>query len=242
MAGKDILNQLAKSPPLHKLALLAVAAGIVGAGYYQFSYSDLVEKRTNLENRKAGQLQQQRKLNNELKEQKKLAQKNEELQRDIRDNMKALPTKAELPAFFDHLQRKAGDSGVTIQRWERKKEEALDIYIRVPVEIELRGSFYSIMHYFALLGPRSEDSTALLTSRGGDGEKSERVDERIVSIENLELTNPKLEDGELQLSAKFVASTFRLAAPPPGTTTPGAAAQPGAKQAPAAAATGGAKK
>lgn len=203
MALRDSINELGKQTPQYKaMVLIAVLLGL-GALYYQFWHSGLADERAELERRRDGQLDKQRKLNKDLQDQKLLAQQNEELQRIIRDNQKALPTEAELPAFFDHLQRKAGDAGVNIRRWERREEQDVDIYIRVPVEMEINGTFYNITRYFALLGPQQKDP--LMEPEEDD----ERVDERIVSIENLELGSPTLRDGEVFLTAKFVASTFR---------------------------------
>lgn len=207
-ASSNILQQLAKKSPQYKLALLVLALLLAGGGYYQFRYSGLQVDEDNVNQSKDSLLAQQRRFDKELVEQEKLRDRYEELKRSIRDNQKALPTEAELPALYDHLQRKAADTGVTIQKWDRMDEQPVDIYIRVPVNIEVSGSFYEIMHYFSLLGPQRQDA---LQAAGKDGKKKAgpRIDERIVSIDNLELGKAKLQDGEVILEAKFVASTFR---------------------------------
>lgn len=206
MALRDAINDLGKQTPQYKAMVLAGVLLGLGAIYYQFWYSDLDDQKGSLESRRTMQLDKQRKLAKDIEDQKLLAQKNDELQRIIRDNQKALPTEAELPAFFDHLQRKAGDAGVTIRRWEQRPEEDVDIYIRVPVDMEVSGTFYNIMKYYALLGPHHNDP--LMNAANEDDDK-ERVDERIVSIENLDLGGSSLLDGEVVLVAKFTASTFR---------------------------------
>jgi Tfp pilus assembly protein PilO len=215
MAIQDALNQLAKKPLKYKLGVMAGVLVGIGVIYYQLMWSSLSETKGQEERRKSSLIEKQRKLNKDLEEQKRLAQQNEELQRSIRDNQKALPTEAELPAFFDHLQRKAGDSGVNIRRWERREEKDVDIYIRVPVYMEISGTYYNIMRYFALLGPQTKDALQL----EGEGEgAAERVDERIVSIENLSLGDIKLKDGEVELTAKLTASTFRQQGSSPDAT------------------------
>ena len=213
----SLLQELAKKSPAYKAAVLVIVIILLGFAYYQVFYSDLKDKRTSLDNRKNSLNSQQRTLDRQLIEQEKLLAKNKELQRSIRDNQKALPTAAELPAFFDHLQRKAGDTGVSIHKWERLDEMPVDIFVRVPVQIEVTGTFYQIMHYFAALGPQQKDPL----QQAGEGENSDepRIDERIVSVENLSLGKARLQDGEIKLEASFVASTFRQkegAKPPPG--------------------------
>ena len=205
--SSNLLQQFAKKSLQYKLAILFLALILVVGVYYQFVYSELSAKEESLSQRKSSLLAQQRTLDKNLIEQEKLKVKYEELQRSIRDNQKALPTQAELPAFFDHLQRKAGDSGVSIHKWDRMDEQPVDIYIRVPVAIEISGTFYEITHYFSLLGPQRKDE--LQDAGSGDSAEGPRIDERIVSIENLELGKAKLQDGEITLEAKFVASTFR---------------------------------
>lgn len=229
MASNDFLNQLAKKSAGYKAGVFLGVVVFVGVLYYQFGYSSMVEERDGLANRKRTLLTSQAKLDKDLADKKKLAEQNEELQRTIRDNQKALPTEAELPAFFDHLQRKAGDAGVNIRRWDRRPENDVDIYIRVPVDVEITGSFHGIMRYFALLG---DDSRPVESS---DSDSGARVDERIVSIENLYLGDSKRQDGQVVLTARFTASTFRqqgVATPPPGAARPAPAKKtPGAAKA-----------
>ena len=206
-ASSSILQTLAKKSPQYKLALLGLALVLCGVVYYQFWYSDLSTEEENASRRKNSLLAQQRKLDKDLADQDQLLGKYEELKRSIRDNQKALPTEAELPAFYDHLQRKAGDADISISKWELMEEQPVDIYIRVPVAVEIVGSFHEIMHYFALLGPKEKDE--LQAAGTGDDTAGTRIDERIVTIENLELGKARMQDGEIVLDAKFVASTFR---------------------------------
>ncbi len=99
-----------------------------------------------------------------------------------------------MPAFFDHLQRKAGEAGVNLRRWDRKAEEPVGEYVKVPVSIEMTGTFYQLLRYFSLLSPSGASSAA---------------NERIVSVENIELRDPKIENDAVLLTARFTASTFR---------------------------------
>lgn len=225
MALSDSLSQLAKKPTRFKIALLFFVLLVFGFIYYQFRYSELADTKDSLESKKDSLTAQQRKLDGDLDKLRELSAKNDELQQTIRDNLKALPFEAELPAFLDHLQRKAGDAGVTIRKWENLPEEPIDdTYIRVPVKVDVHGSFYQIMHYFFLLGPKPQDPLA----RDENGEeKKERIHERIVSIENVELDKAAFDEGELKIEASFIAATFRQ--PAPAATTPKPNAQPGAK-------------
>jgi hypothetical protein len=131
------------------------------------------------------------------------------LKRIIDENQKALPTGAELPAFFDTLNRKVNEAGVEIRKWEYKTDIPVDAFVKVPVEIELTGTFFQLKRFFASLVQR------------GVSVRGEEERERIVTIENLQLTSPTVRGREILLTAKFTASTFRQEGPDPTFELPG---------------------
>ena len=231
MAGKSFLDNIPKWSSGQKMMALLAPPVLLGLLYYQFGYVAASEQSAALESQQVDLLSQQSQLDKDLEIKAKLMQRMEELQQNIRANERALPTSAELPAFFDFLQRRAGEAGVSIRKWDQQSSEKVDIYVRVPVRIEVAGSFSSLVKFFYLLGPVGKDA-------GQSGREALAVGERIVSVEDLSLGGATLEEGEVMLVAKFVAATFYLdpAAQPgkPGAAPAGAAAaQP--------AATGGAR-
>lgn len=198
-------DDLAKKSLQYRLGVLAFVIGAILVVYYFALRGPDSEEQANLASQQNRLLADQRKLDKDLEEMRRLARVYVELEQSIRDNQRALPTEAELPAFFDHLQRKAVDAGVTIRRWSRLEEQPIDMYIRVPVQVEVGGNFFNIMKYFYLLGPPQGGSVP------SDAE-TVRISERIVSVEDLSLGDSAVIDGELQLKAHFVASTFRQVA------------------------------
>ena len=221
MADKTaFLDTVAKWTSSQKLMALFLPPLLVGALYYQFGYVAASETHTALESQQAELLNQQAQLDRDLEIKKQLTQRMEELQQNIRANERALPTSAELPAFFDFLQRRAGEAGVTTRKWDQQASEKVDIYVRVPVKIEVAGSFANLVKFFYLLGPLGKDA-------GQGGTESLGFGERIVSVENLTLGNAQIEDGEVTLVAGFTAATFYLdTSTPAGAPAGAAAAQP----------------
>lgn len=222
MAGRSFFDNIPKWSSGQKLMALLAPPVLAGLLYYQFGYVAASEQQAALAAQKDDLLSQQTKLDKDLDDNKRLLQRMEELQQTIRDNQRALPTSAELPAFFDFLQRRAGEAGVSIRKWDQDSSEKVDIYVRVPVKIEVTGSFSSIVKFFYLLGPMNKSP--------GSGAR-DATGERIVSVEDLEIGEPKIEDGEVVLVAKFVAATFYL---DPAAQAGAAGAQPGAPAAPRA--------
>ncbi len=222
MADSGFLEEISQRSLGYQILVILTPMALGALFYWQFMYADMNDHTRGLEGRLAQLSQEQKRLDADVEEQRRLTERKNQLEEAIRANQRALPTEAELPAFFDYLQRRAGDAGVTIRSWDQMPEEPVDAFMRVPVRMEIVGTFSGLMRYFQLLGPPQAG-----TQDRDDG--SVRVGERIVSIENLSLVDPKLEDNDVLLTARFVASTFRQA-PEPQDPAAAAQAQGGARR------------
>jgi type IV pilus assembly protein PilO len=187
MAREDFREKLAKQPLGTKLALLFGTLLVIGLGYWQFSYGPL-RKEVSAEQARHDQLvADNRRLIQREREYAQLLEQRDELEDKLRESLVSLPVAAELPAFFVHLQRQAAAAGVRVQKWSRRDERPVGDYMKVPVEMEIQGSFHQIMHYFKLV----------------------HETERVITIEDLTLGTPRAGDDDLWLSAEFTAATFR---------------------------------
>jgi Tfp pilus assembly protein PilO len=220
--SSQLIENFSKKSPGYKAAVFVFIGALLGLAYWQLILSSLEEDRDSARSTKSKLLRDQQQLDADLKQLKELVKENEELQETIRLNARALPTEAELPSFFDHLQRKAGEAGVSIKKWERKSEIAVEEYMKVPVEMELAGTYYQILKYFSLLAPASEGLIVApptptpppVEAAGGTAAappvaEANPEDERIVSIENLTIGDPEVKSDEIILTAKFIAATYR---------------------------------
>ncbi|MBP6629159.1 MAG: type 4a pilus biogenesis protein PilO [Kofleriaceae bacterium] len=217
--ASDALIEFSKKPASYKIAVFLGLGVALGALYFQFGYKKTRAELDDAEAKNQSLRQTKRALENDKKEYEALLKESDELQRQLEENAKALPTEAELPAFFETLSRKVGEAGVEVRKWDYGKETAVDGFLKVPVVIEITGTWYQIKRFFASLVQRDVNP--------GSTTAAER--ERIITIENLELTEPKERNREIVLAAKFSASTFRLepkAAPPGAAPTPAPAAAP----------------
>lgn len=204
MATPAFLADFARMPNQRKVLVFVVIAFLLGALYWQFFYKSLVEE---LQGAEAGNNQRRNtdaQLAADIPRYEDLKKNLKLLEAMIAKNQTALPTRAEVPAFFETLERKVTESGVELQRWRRLNEENVEGFIRVPVEIEMVGTYMQIKRFFASLVQKG------VTAGGGpatsDGSQER---ERIVSIEGLSLTNPFVKNSELRMTARFVAVTFR---------------------------------
>ena len=229
--GGGALADFAKRPLGYKLGVFGgISVGILVL-YWQFLLSPLRKAKDQAEMDNASLVQDGEKLAKDLAEKAKLDARSKELQDDIARNRKALPTGTELPAFFETLNRKVGEAGVEVKSWDYKREipvladadpdaqpdkngsaapDKSAGFVKVPVEVEITGTFYQIERFFASLAQQDKSSDP----------NAPKPQERIITVENLVLSDPQVKNRDIILDAKFTASTFRQDdasenAPPP---------------------------
>ena len=210
------------APPLTRVArfgsglrLLVGLAGValVALGYYFFFYSDLsaavVRAKSHTVELRNEEQTEQAAYQSYLEDSTRL----EEKKARSRELNKALPETSEMASFLGAINQQAEVAGLKVKSVVPVEEQAQPFYTRVPVKLEVSGRFHQLAKFFAGVG---------------------RLD-RIINIENIELTDPKVGDNdETTLSAKCLATTFHLNATKPAAAVPAPGA-PGA--APGASAT-----
>lgn len=208
MAAKE--STLSKLNTPAKVGVGAVFVVLVGLVYWVVFYSDVSAKIEQARN-------QQTKLKKDLADVQQvqasyLADRDElaRRQQQQRELNKALPAETEAPAFLSALQQVANVSGVDLKAWQPMEEQQQNFYAKFPMRLELTGRFHQL---------------AKFTYEAG------RV-ERIINVENIEFSDPKLVGDEVQLKAKCLATTFHALKPAPvGSAAPGApGAPPGGKK------------
>ncbi len=218
-----VIADLARMPARQKVMMFIVAGALLGAVYWQFVYKGLVADLESAQAENDSKKLQNTKLEKDIPEFDNLKAHVDTLERIIDENQKALPTEAELPAFFETLNRKVLESGVEVIRSKQGKEEPVETFIKVPIEYEIQGTYVQIKKFFASLVPKHrKPGEKVAPAPGGEQPVEER--ERIVSIENLSLTQPLVRNREIRLTARFTASTFRAEEKKDPNAKPGAAA------------------
>jgi type IV pilus assembly protein PilO len=196
MARRDLAAELSQKPLGFKLGILAGVLVVLGFFYWQFFYSSLADEQKALTSERSKLAKKETALKQREKEWIELLQKKEILDEQLTKNRVTLPASSELPAFFVHLQKQAASAGVTVVSWTRRKESAVETYVKVPVEMHITGTFYQINNYFRLLAQT----------------------DRIISIGGLNLRPFRTKNEEIILKASFNAMTFRQKDRPPDTT------------------------
>lgn len=219
------MADFARMPTRQKVLVFLAIAGLLGAVYWQFVYKGLEADLEAAQNENASKKATNTKLGKDIPEFERLKTHMITLKRIIDENQKALPTEAELPAFFETLNRKVLESGIEVVRSKQGKEEPVETFIKVPIEYEIQGTYVQIKKFFASLVPKKRKPSEAPVP-GVEQPVEER--ERIVSIENLSLSQPIVRNREIRLTARFTASTFRAESKDPGGAAAPAAPKGGA--------------
>ena len=184
----DFFDKIAKLSTVNKIVIIVLLSGVIGLVYYQFFYSDLQDKIRSLD-AEFSRLDTERKDYEKRKaEYLKFRQEVQKLLEEQKELLKVLPKSAEIPSFLDSLHTQATLTGLEIVSFVRKEEQPREVYARIPVDMEVMGNFHQLAKFAKIVGELK----------------------RIVNIENLEMTDPLLKDGVVQLKAKFTAATFRF--------------------------------
>jgi len=213
MASSGAMADFGRMPPQRKAAVFLVIGALLGLLYFQFVWKPLKADLEEAQGANNSKSNLNKKLADDIPKFEALKTKMTELTQVISENQKALPTEAEVPAFFETLERKVRESGVEINKWTKLREEAVEQFVKVPVEIEITGTYMQIKRFFASLVQKG-----VAPSVNASGQVEER--DRIVSIDNLSLSTPVIKNREINLTARFVAVTYRqedgaVQAPPP---------------------------
>jgi type IV pilus assembly protein PilO len=246
MAAYGAMAEFGRLPASRKVLAFAVAGLLLGGLYYRFVYAPLAEDTEEARDAYESRRRTRTLGAASIKKYADLRPEMDKLREELARDQAALPTEAELPAFFETLERKVKESGVEITKWTKRAEEPVESFVKVPVEVEITGTFMQIKRFFASLVPRSpgpgagagagasSGAGAGVGSGSGERERQERERqererqerERIVSIESLVLSQPQVRDREIVLGARVVAVTFRREEAAAAPARPGAPAVP----------------
>lgn len=200
---------LAKVPSWGKVLIGVVAAAITGGAYWFFFYSDTAAKIEGMNRQKQALrdefVQTQQAQASYFADRDELAVREQR----ARELNKVLPPDSEEDAFLSSVQSASNAAGIDLKGYAPQEEVAQTFYAKVPMKLEMSGKFQQIAKFAFELG---------------------KVD-RIINVEDIELTEPKLVGDEVILHARCLATAFHALKPKPagargGPPAPGTAPTP----------------
>jgi type IV pilus assembly protein PilO len=198
---------------LSKLSLAAkIGVGIffflgVGVVYWVVFFSDISSKiegaARHAEELQADLSKQQQAQASYLVDRDELVMR-QQRQRELN---KILPADSEAAAFLSSIQQVSNVSGVDLLGWRPEEEQAQQFFAKVPMRLELSGRFHQIAKFMYEIG---------------------RID-RIINVENIDLSDPKVAGDDVMLKVRCLATTFHSLKPKTAPAAPGAPAAGGTK-------------
>ena len=189
-----MLDNFAKMAVSKKVAILVVLVMVVAALFWFLKISHARDQLAKLE-------RENKTLKTKL-EDVKIREKTYNEDRKRRDDLEIasvkqrmiLPSESEMASFLNSLNVVADLAGIELKSVKPLAESPEAYYARIPVMLELSGSYHQIAKFFYQIG---------------------KLD-RVINVENIILENPVLSESGTMLSAKFMATTFRALSKDPG--------------------------
>jgi type IV pilus assembly protein PilO len=182
---------LARLPLAAKVGIGAGTVGLVLFAYWFIFYSDVAAKIEGAERAKV-------KARDELAAQQQneasyFADRGELALREqrARELNKVLPPDAQEDTFLSSLQQASNAAGIDLKGYSPRDEVTQTFFAKVPMQLELAGKFHQIAKFAYELGKT----------------------ERIISVDNIELTEPKQVGDEIILKGRCIATAFHAIAP-----------------------------
>jgi type IV pilus assembly protein PilO len=185
---KALLNSILERSPGQKIAILVTLIILLSALYFSFLYeprSDAIAKLVDsVEIARNEKAVKQQKASNLPKVQRDL----ELWSARLKEAVAQLPDSKEIPELLTNISTKAREAGLEIVLFRPRAENFRDFYAEIPVDIVVRGGFYSAVTFFDEVGKLN----------------------RLVNIDNIDFKNPKVAGDQVSLDISTLATTYRF--------------------------------
>lgn len=180
-------DTILRLPLSKKIVILAAGYILIAAvyGYLGFYPKMLKAKELNL---KIGELKKQ--IDNEavtVSQLPRIKQEREEFAKKLQDAVAQMPNEKEIAGLLSSLSSLGMESGLEILLFKPGGEIVRGFYADVPVDMKVQGGYEGILLFF----------------------KKVSALQRIVNISRFSIGDGKESDGNIILTASFVATTFR---------------------------------
>jgi len=182
----ELLEKFSGIPAAQKFLILLLVMGLVGGAWYSLAIMDLDEQ---IE----GARRDTQKLNNELTAEnakvanlRKFEEEVELLKKQREEMTDRLPADEEIASLLQKIHSQGKIVGLEITRFERDEPKVAELFVRIPVKMNLSGTFHQIATFFYYVGKLT----------------------RIVNVEDIDLTVQRKDPESAVIQATCSATTF----------------------------------
>jgi len=181
------------SPIVGRVAVGGVLVFVVGLAYYVLFHTDISAK---VDREKMRTAEVDKELVVQQQAQASYFSDRDELtlrHQKQKDLNRILPTETDVASFLSALQTVSNISGVDLKGWQPLDEQPQTFFAKVPMRLEMTGRFHQLTKFMFEVGKQ----------------------ERIINMENIELSDPKVDGEDVVMKAKCLATAFHLITPKP---------------------------
>jgi type IV pilus assembly protein PilO len=183
----EAIENILERPTSHKIGIWVGTVLLVAGLFWQFSLSGLLDEKEKLDEAVAkldSQITTERRLASKLG---KAEAKLKELESSLQIALQQLPDKSEIDNLLEKISNLARESGLDLNLFQRKEENFKEFYAEVPVAVSVTGSYHQVATFF--------DEVSRLS--------------RIVNINQIEITDPKVAEELVEVKVSCVLTAFR---------------------------------
>lgn len=184
----ELINKILDKPKPQKLGILATVVVLLLTVGYLYIYTPNNERITKLH-------EEIESVSADRDRKRAIAANLPKLQRDLKEwdiklktAVSQLPDSREIPELLSNISTKAREAGLEIVLFRPRAENLQEFYAEIPVDIVVRGGFYSAVSFFDEVGKLN----------------------RLVNIDNIDFKNPKVAGDQVNLEISTLATTYRF--------------------------------
>jgi len=184
----NFLDQILNRPRPQKIGILAGTIVVLLALGFFYIYQPSADEISRL-------TEEATKVREDRDQKQKTAANMAKLERDLKEwdaklkmVIAQLPDSREIPDLLSNISTKARESGLDIVLFRPRPENLKEFYAEIPVDIVVRGGFYSAVAFFDEVGKFN----------------------RLVNIDNIDFKNPKVSGDQVGLEISTLATTYRF--------------------------------
>jgi type IV pilus assembly protein PilO len=184
----NFLDQILNRPRPQKIGILAGGIVLLLALGFFYIYQPSADQISRL-------TEEANKVREDRNKKQKTAANLPALERDLKEwdtklkmVIAQLPDSREIPDLLSNISTKAREAGLEIILFRPRAENLKEFYAEIPVDIVVRGGFYSAVSFFDEVGKFN----------------------RLVNIDNIDFKNPKVIGDQVGLEISTLATTYRF--------------------------------
>lgn len=184
----DLINKLLDRPKPQKIGILVGVVLLLLTVGYLYIYTPHSEQITKLQ-------EEIESVRADRDRKRAIAANLPKLQKDLKEwdiklktAVSQLPDSREIPELLSNISTKAREAGLEIVLFRPRAENMQEFYAEIPVDIVVRGGFYSAVSFFDEVGKLN----------------------RLVNIDNIDFKNPKVTGDQVNLEISTLATTYRF--------------------------------